>query len=98
MRSPSSLPLLLPLLAAVSRLAASPVPSPVPSPQLIVKSQSHLFTNQAGRQAREYFHVFFMYSSYSVSQKYLLIPTKYFSSLDRLDGRAAHGGTVLAKH
>ena len=56
MSPPSSLPLLLPLLAAVSRLAASPVPSP----QLIVKSQSHLFTNQAGRQAREYF----MYSSY----------------------------------
>ena len=97
MRSPSSLPLLLPLLAAVSRLAASPVPSP----QLIVKSQSHLFTNQAGRQAREYFHVFFIFLEkfyFSVSQKYLLIPTKYFFSLDRLDGRAAHGGTVLAKH
>ena len=97
MSPPSSLPLLLLLLAAVSRLAASPVPSP----QLIVKSQSHLFTNQAGRQAREYFHVFFIFLEkfyFSVSQKYLLIPTKYFFSLDRLDGRAAHGGTVLAKH
>ena len=58
MRTPSSLHLLLSLLAGVSRLAASPLPSP----QLIVKSQSHLFTNQAGRQAREYF----MYSSYFV--------------------------------
>ena len=49
MRPPSSLHLLLSLLAGVSRLAASPLPSP----QLIVKSQSHLFTNQAGRQVRE---------------------------------------------
>ena len=76
MRSPSSLPLLLPLLAAVSRLAASPVPSP----QLIVKSQSHLFTNQAGRQAREYFHVFFIFLEKSL----LFCLTKIFADPNKI--------------
>ena len=58
--------------------------------------------HQPGRQTgTKIIHVFFIFcedSYFSVSQKYLLIPQKYFFSLDRLDGRAAHGGAVLAKH
>ena len=38
------------LVVFISKLQAVPLPLPLPLPQLIVRSQSHLFSQQPGRQ------------------------------------------------
>ena len=38
------------VLVLISRIEAVPLPLPLPQPQLIVRSQSHLFSQQPGRQ------------------------------------------------
>ena len=42
--------LLLLVVVLISKVEAVPLPLPLPLPQLIVRSQSHLFSQQPGRQ------------------------------------------------